>query len=120
MAKKNKPTAKEIMDSVVDLELLKKRKDNGKKKKEIVIEEDKEIEEKKWFQLPMLEKKFTIKDVDNKFYAHYSDWKENVHIGPYETESELKKVIDMYVKETKKSDLFKRKFNIDIIHSCIL
>ena len=124
MAKKQKLSAKELMDSVVDLDLLKKRKednDEKKKQKNENIEIKKEIKkEKKWFELPMKKENFSIIEKDNKFYSHYSEWKENIYIGPYDTEKELNQVIDMYVKETKKTDLLKRNFNVEKIHTIIL
>lgn len=123
MAKK-KMDAKELMDSVVDLDLLKKRKEVAEKKKtknnknveEVILE----VNENKWYDLPMLREDFTIIEKDNKYYGHYSKWKDCVYIGPYDTEKDLQTVIDMYVKETKKKDKLKRKFNVNLIKTIIL
>ena len=119
---KNKLTAKELMDSVVDLDLLKKRKENSSSnkkgiKKEEILTEPKEL---KWYELPMLRENFTITEKDGKYYGHYSTWKDCIYIGPYDTEKELQTVIDMYIKETKKKDLLKRRFNVNLIKTIIL
>lgn len=116
MAKK-KLSAKELMDSVVDLELLEKRRLKKKEKIE-EIKEDKIIE-LKWFQKPMDINKFSIIEKDNKFYIHYSDWSEKIHIGPYDTIDDVNSIIDMYIKETKKSNILKRKFKTNNIHSVL-
>lgn len=120
MAKKEKVSAKELMDSVIDLELLEKRKEkaNKSKKEEKVIEEIKV--ELKWFQKPMLKEKFSIIEKNNQFYIHYLEWKPNIFIGPYEDKSIADLIIEMYVKETKKTNLLKRRFKTDIIHSLLL
>ena len=120
MAKKEKVSAKELMNSVIDLELLEKRKErtNKSKKKEETIEENKI--DLKWFQKPMLKENFSITEKNGQFYVHYSEWKSNIFIGPYEDISIANLIIEMYIKETKKTNLLKRRFKTDIIHSLLL
>ncbi|MBR6517061.1 MAG: hypothetical protein IKT40_09530 [Bacilli bacterium] len=123
MAKKEKISSKELMDSVINLELLEKRKERANKSKknvEIDIIEDNDKNEEKWFHKPMIREKFSVIEKDDKLYIHYSDWSDRVYIGPYSSTDEVDSIIEMYIKETKKKDLFKRKFKVDQIHSIII
>ena len=121
MAKKRKPklSPEEIMARIIDAEQLKERKETVKSIPNIEEKEtDKEeIKELKWFQKPMLKTKFTIKEINGKFYAQYEGWKSNIWIGSYDTEKELNDVINMYVKETKKKPIHR---NMKNIHSVII
>lgn len=116
---KTKLSPKELMDSVIDLDLLEKRKNNKPKKKEIKQQEEKDVE-LKWFQKPMLKENFSVIEKDKKLYIHYSEWSSNVYIGPYKNNDEVESIIEMYIKETKKTNILKRKFNTEKIHSIIL
>lgn len=121
MAKKRKPklSPEEIMARIIDNDLLENRKEIKQQKQETieVVEEKPKKEEKKWFQQPMTKDKFTIKEHNNKYYAHYKGWKDNIWIGAYDTEKELNDVIKSYVKETKKSPIHR---NLTNIHSIII
>jgi hypothetical protein len=121
MAKKEKVSAKELMDSVIDLDLLEKRKERSNKSKKNVEEviEEKKVE-LKWFQKPMVKDNFSIVEKGNKYYLHYSEWGDKVHIGPYEDKSIIDLIIEMYIKETKKTNILKRRFKTEIIHSLLL
>lgn len=122
MGKKKKLTTEEIMERIIDTDILEKRKSvskNNKEEKNTIIEVNKnKIEvEKKWFQKPMVKDKFFVKEHNNKWYARYEDWKENIWIGAYDSEKELLDVIKSYIKETKKPPIDR---NIKNIHSILI
>lgn len=119
MAKKRKPklSPEEIMARIIDEEQLKERKESSKSsskkiKTEEIKEENKEL---KWHQKPMKKEKFKVQEIDNKFFAQYDEWKENIWIGPYDTEKDVNDVINMYVKETKKKPINRIMKNIHSI-----
>lgn len=113
---KKKSNPKELMDIVVDKELLNERKNKS-------INNDKSDNKKedtykyndKWDN--MTKDNFITKEINGEFYARYKTWSKRIWIGPYASEKELNKVIDSYVKETKKEVL---KRDIKNIHSIIL
>lgn len=123
MTKKRKPklSPEEIMERIIDKDSLKERKENIlKPKEEETTKEEVKKEEKKelkWFEKPMTKDKFTVKELNGKYYAQYEGWKQNVWIGAYESEKEVEDVIKMYVKETKKKQIDR---NIKNVHSVIL
>ena len=113
---KKKSNPKELMDIVVDKELLNERKNKS-------INNDKSDNKKedtykyndKWDN--MTKDNFITKEINGEFYARYKTWPKRIWFGPYASEKELNKVIDSYVKETKKEVL---KRDIKNIHSIIL
>lgn len=115
---KKKLTSSEIMERVIDVEELEKRKQTLikeealSKEKEIVT-----IKEKQWWELPMKKTLFKTEKYKGKFYGQYEGWSENVWIGPYDTEKQLNDVIKSYVEETKKPVMDR---NIENVHSIVL
>ena len=115
---KKKLTSSEIMERVIDVEELEKRKQTLikeealSKEKEIVT-----IKEKQWLELPMKKTLFKTEKYKGKFYGQYEGWSENVWIGPYDTEKQLNDVIKSYVEETKKPVMDR---NIENVHSIVL
>lgn len=108
MVKKKKPklTTAEIMKAIIDEDLLKERKETASSAitKTTIVNEKFEIIPK-WFQIPIKKSDFIIKEHENKFYAQHKEWKKNIWIGAYDNEDELNKVINSYVKETKKQSM---------------
>lgn len=108
---KKKLTSSEIMERVIDVEELEKRKQS------LIKEEVLTIKEKRWWELPMKKTLFKTEKYKGKFYGQYEGWSENVWIGPYDTEKQLNDVIKSYVEETKKPVMER---NIKNIHSIVL
>ena len=76
-------------------------------------------QEPKWFEKQITADQFEIKkDKNKKFYGHHEAWKNNVWIGPYDTEEELNKVIASYASITKKP--FGQRKEIKNVHSVIM
>lgn len=117
--RKKKLSLEEIMERIIDKESLRERKPiSTNKELEIEPSEKDKVEiERKWFEKPMVKDKFIIKEIENKFYAQYEGWKENIWIGAYNNEQELIDVIKMYIKETKKKPIDR---NMKNIHSVLL
>lgn len=115
---KKKLSASEIMERVIDVEELEKRKQTLIKE-ESSLKEEKivTIKEKQWWEFPMKKTFFKIEKYEDKFYAQYKDWNENIWIGPYDSEKQLNAVIKSYVEETKKPVMNR---NIENIHSIVL
>lgn len=107
---KKKLTSSEIMERVIDVEELEKRK-------QTLIKEVVTIKEKRWWELPMKKTLFKTEKYKGKFYGQYEGWSENVWIGPYDTEKQLNDVIKSYVEETKKPVMDR---NIENVHSIVL
>lgn len=114
---KKKLTSSEIMERVIDVEELEKRKQNLVKEESASKEETVIEKEKQWWQLPMKKALFKTKKHEGKFYGQYEGWSENVWIGPYDTEKRLNDVIKSYVEETKKPVMDR---NIENVHSIVL
>jgi len=114
---KKKLTSSEIMERVIDVEELEKRKQNLVKEEPVSKEETVIEKEKQWWQLPMKKALFKTKKHEGKFYGQYEGWSENVWIGPYDTEKRLNDVIKSYVEETKKPVMDR---NIKNVHSILL
>ena len=115
---KKKLTSSEIMERVIDVEELEKRKQTLIK--EEAFSKDEEvvtIKEKRWWELPMKKTLFKTEKYKGKFYGLYEGWSENVWIGPYDTEKQLNDVIKSYVEETKKPVMDR---NIENVHSIVL
>lgn len=115
---KKKLTSSEIMERVIDVEELEKRKQTLIK--EEAFSKDEEvvtIKEKRWWELPMKKTLFKTEKYKGKFYGQYEGWSENVWIGPYDTEKKLNDVIKSYVEETKKPVMDR---NIENVHSIVL
>lgn len=115
---KKKLTSSEIMERVIDVEELEKRKQTLIK--EEAFSKDEEvvtIKEKRWWELPMKKTFFKTEKYKGKFYGQYEGWSENVWIGPYDTEKQLNDVIKSYVEETKKPVMDR---NIENVHSIVL
>jgi hypothetical protein len=108
---KKKLTSSEIMERVIDVEELEKRKQS------LIKEEVLTIKEKRWWELPMKKTLFKTEKYKGKFYGQYEGWSENVWIGPYDTEKQLNDVIKSYVEETKKPVMER---NIKNVHSIVL
>jgi hypothetical protein len=108
---KKKLTSSEIMERVIDVEELEKRKQT------LIKEEVVTIKEKRWWELPMKKTLFKTEKYKGKFYGQYEGWSENVWIGPYDTEKQLNDVIKSYVEETKKPVMDR---NIENVHSIVL
>lgn len=108
---KKKLTSSEIMERVIDVEELEKRKQS------LIKEEIVTIKEKRWWELPMKKTLFKTEKYKGKFYGQYEGWSENVWIGPYDTEKQLNDVIKSYVEETKKPVMER---NIKNVHSIVL
>lgn len=108
---KKKLTSSEIMEQVIDVEELEKRKQT------LIKEEVVTIKEKRWWELPMKKTLFKTEKYKGKFYGQYEGWSENVWIGPYDTEKQLNDVIKSYVEETKKPVMDR---NIENVHSIVL
>lgn len=115
---KSKLSSSEIMEKVINIEELEKRKQTLVKE-EIIVPEEKEvlIKEKRWWEVPMKKTFFKHKKIEAKHYAQYEGWKKDVWIGPYNSEQELNEVIKSYIEETKKP-IGERK--IENIHSIII
>lgn len=114
---KKKLTSSEIMERVIDVEELEKRKQTLIKEEAFSKEEVVTIKEKQWWQLPMKKTLFKTKKHEGKFYGQYEGWNECVWIGPYDTEKQLNDVIKSYVEETKKPPMDR---DIKNIHSVVL
>lgn len=114
---KKKLTSSEIMERVIDVEELEKRKQNLVKEESVSKEETVIEKEKQWWQLPMKKALFKTKKHEGKFYGQYEGWKECIWIGPYDTEKRLNDVIKSYVEETKKPVMDR---NIKNVHSILL
>jgi hypothetical protein len=114
---KKKLTSSEIMERVIDVEELEKRKQNLVKEEPVSKEETVIEKEKQWWQLPMKKALFKTKKHEGKFYGQYEGWKECIWIGPYDTEKRLNDVIKSYVEETKKPVMDR---NIKNVHSILL
>ena len=72
-----------------------------------------------WYKKEITADCFEIrKGNDNKYYAHHKDWKKTVWIGPYDSEDEVKKVINSYVSVTKKP--FGERKELKNVHSIIV
>ena len=115
---KKKLTSSEIMERVIDVEELEKRKQTLIK--EEAFSKDEEvvtIKEKRWWELPMKKTLFKTEKYKGKFYGQYEGWSENVWIGPYDIEKQLNDVIKSYVEETKKPVMDR---NIENVHSIVL
>lgn len=113
---KKKSSPKELMDIVVDKELLNERKNKANNSENSNIKEERKYNlNQQWDN--MTRDNFITKEINGEFYARYKTWSKRVWIGPYTTEKELNKVIDSYIKETKKEVL---KRDIKNIHSIIL
>ena len=108
---KKKLTSSEIMERVIDVEELEKRKQT------LIKEEVVTIKEKRWWELPMKKTLFKTEKYKGKFYGQYEGWSENVWIGPYDTEKQLNDVIKSYVEETKEPVMDR---NIENVHSIVL
>lgn len=83
---KKKLTSSEIMERVIDVEELEKRKQTLIKEEAFSKEEVVTIKEKRWWELPMKKTLFKTEKYKGKFYGQYEGWSENVWIGPYDTE----------------------------------
>lgn len=115
---KKKLTSSEIMERVIDVEELEKRKQTLIKEEVLSKEEEIiTIKEKRWWELPMKKTLFKTEKYKGKFYGQYEGWSENVWIGPYDTEKQLNDVIKSYVEETKKPVMDR---NIENVHSIVL
>lgn len=114
---KKKLTSSEIMERVIDVEELEKRKQSLIKEEAFPKEEVVTIKEKRWWELPMKKTLFKTEKYKGKFYGQYEGWSENVWIGPYDTEKQLNDVIKSYVEETKKPVMER---NIKNVHSIVL
>lgn len=115
---KKKLTSSEIMERVIDVEELEKRKQTLIKEEVLSKEEEiVTIKEKRWWELPMKKTLFKTEKYKGKFYGQYKGWSENVWIGPYDTEKQLNDVIKSYVEETKKPVMDR---NIENVHSIVL
>lgn len=115
---KKKLTSSEIMERVIDVEELEKRKQTLIKEEVLSKEEEiVTIKEKRWWELPMKKTLFKTEKYKGKFYGQYEGWSENVWIGPYDTEKQLNDVIKSYVEETKKPVMDR---NIENVHSIVL
>lgn len=115
--KKKKLTGSEIMERVIDVEALEKRKQVIVKEEPIIENEVITTKEKQWWELPMKKSLFKTQKYEDKYYGQYDAWKNDVWIGPYDTEKELNDVIKSYVEETKKPQ---KDRDIKNIHSIIL
>lgn len=115
--KKKKLTGSEIMERVIDVEALEKRKQVIVKEEPIIENEVVTTKEKQWWELPMKKSLFKTQKYEGKYYGQYDAWKNDVWIGPYDTEKELNDVIKSYVEETKKPQ---KDRDIKNIHSIIL
>ena len=114
---KKKLTSSEIMERVIDVEELEKRKQNLVKEEPVSKEETVIEKEKQWWQLPMKKALFKTKKHEGKFYGQYEGGNEGIWIGPYDTEKRLNDVIKSYVEETKKPVMDR---NIKNVHSILL
>jgi hypothetical protein len=75
--------------------------------------------EPKWFEKSMEDGAFEEREgKDGKIYGRYNEWKDTIWIGPYKTSEELDKVIQSYLKETKKP--FGKRKEIKNVHSIII
>lgn len=113
---KKKLTSSEIMERVIDVEELEKRKQTLIKE-EVLSKEVVTIKEKRWWELPMKKTLFKTEKYKGKFYGQYEGWSENTWIGPYDTEKQLNDVIKSYIEETKKPVMER---NIKNVHSIVL
>ncbi len=83
------------------------------------LKKSKKQPEPKWFEKCMDEGAFEEREgKDGKIYGRYNEWKDTIWIGPYKTSEELDKVIQSYLKETKKP--FGKRKEIKNIHSIII
>ena len=111
-----KTDPKKLMALVVDEELLKKRKEAQTQKEH--HPKQREVKKEPYTKWSNLKKNdFIKKEFKGLFYGQHKEWKKRIWIGPYKTEDELDKVINSYVKETKKDTLNR---NIKNIHSILL
>lgn len=115
--KKKKLTSSEIMERVIDVEELEKRKQITIKEEPTIVEENVTHRGKQWWELPMKKSLFKTTKYNGKFYGQYDAWSSDVWIGPYDTEKQLNDVIKSYVEETKKPQNDR---DIKNIHSIIL
>ena len=121
---KEKLSIEDIMDKIIDNDKLKERKELIQSKNKQIDESNKKTNEKnveskelKWFEKPMVKDFFMVKKHNEKYYARYKEWKDNVWIGGYNTKKDVESVIKSYVEETKKPSIDR---NIQNIHSVIL
>lgn len=104
--KKQKLSAKELLEAVVDKEALKanadkKAKQEEQKSVEIKSSSD-ENKESSSFDEPWFIKDFKKYKFDNKFYAQHKSWHDEVFVGPYDTKKELENIIIQYEEESLK------------------
>ena len=79
----------------------------------------KRLTKPKWFETQITSEQFeTQKDKKGKLYGHHKAWKNNIWIGPYDTEEELNKVISSYESASKKP--FGKRKEIKNLHSVIM
>lgn len=115
MAKK-KLTNKD-MEGIIDFDELERRK-KALPKKRVIAKKD-EPKEPKWFEKVMTPDDFVLlTDKDKAFYVRHKQWKESVMAGPYKDRAEAEKIVDAYVKNSKKKPL-KRK-PIANLHSLVV
>ena len=102
--KKVKHYTKDILERVT----IKKDLDDIKKNKEELSKKNNKVTPKKlpkivqWWEKELKIDEFVTKENNGKWFGHYSVWKKNIWIGPYESEQEVNKVIKDYVRESKK------------------
>ena len=83
------------------------------------LKKTKKKPEPKWFEKSMEDGAFEEREgKDGKIYGRYNEWKDTIWIGPYKTSEELDKVIQSYLKETKKP--FGKRKEIKNVHSIII
>ena len=83
------------------------------------LKKTKKKPEPKWFEKSMDDGAFEEREgKDGKIYGRYNEWKDTIWIGPYKTSEELDKVIQSYLKETKKP--FGKRKEIKNVHSIII
>lgn len=110
-----KTDPKKLMALVVDEKLLEDRKKVEDKEKPTEKKDVKKTSYNKWDNLK--KEDFITKVVGGRYYGRHKEWSTKIWIGPYKTENELDKVINSYVKETKKDVLYR---NIKNVHSVIM
>ena len=72
-----------------------------------------------WYRKPIERAAFSIKEgKDGKFYAHHNEWSKRIWIGPYKTKDDANQVINDYVMESLKGNLYGKKESS--IHSTII
>lgn len=120
---KEKHYSKISLDNVTDKALLEanklKRQEQEKKKndKQQFKKEIKEEKPLKWYDKNINISDFIVKEYNNEWYGQVKYWKNNIWIGPYQSNDEINKIIKEYVNELKKPVL-NRKFKN--IHSILL